>query len=580
MRDLGAKEAAYADESYYPSDTTEKCTCLKFGSRLYGGFGNIEPFTFLIVLSPLRFLLASYMLRILGFRRDKHEKVSHSSDDSHGGHDSDLKTKARELWLSTVGVHNDVAMKFGMFSGQFLQCMLGIYSPEEEVLEEHTAIVTKKELDSFQPPLETSIGNNTEREIAQVFTSERESNAPTHPHQRRDALNFGSLGHVFDDFSYPTSRLIRRMRRCERRLLPFLNEWNLVDVVLTSHELVIFDVYEELGYQVSDLEVDLTANGGKGLRLCDVAKGRKVLSHFDLDDIDFVDIEHRVATLSDTLNDVENGHEQLLEFWQGGNVNADNYRLDKMNARWCNVNEDRLKIHFKAGGGTTLFMRFTVDLKEMEKREICDHSGEELSDIGRQAKVWCRTIAHLRGATNLTKQRLPHFNDDHEMEDFIEMCPREEAIQESNRLKSLLRMTSSFAPNDELEESRSNRIRSALKRSRSTSQFATVTVGTEDVLSESKSKRFGKRASMKRSQSMSQFDAEGSEVDDSKSISKDDLNLRQKLSTPDKSTRSTCNTEECNEKDQVENHQGAYEDFLEFLNEGKNSNLPSEGKQL
>ena len=456
VRGLGAEQAygtTDSAESYYSSDETAKCTCLKFGYRLYGGLGNIEPFTVLIALSPLRFLFASYTLRMFGYRSDKHGQAPNVNDKNHGSHDDfDIKTKARELWLSTIGVHSDVAMKYGMFSGQFLQCMLGVYSPDQasdDDAKEHSTDISDKDLGSSQPSAEPSSQNNDERELKTLTSLDSTSDTPKMPHQRRTAYDFDSFGVVFDDFSYPSSRLIRRMRRCERRLLPFLNEWQVVDVVLTSHELVLFDVNEEIDYGTSESTFDISTNGGKGLRLCDVAKGRKILSQFDLDDIDFVDIEHRLATVSDSANDVESGHEQLLEFWQGGNDFINDYRLQKINLRWCNVNEDRLKVHFKSGGGTTLFMRFAVDLKEMEKRKLELHAGEELSDVGRQAKVWCRTIAHLRGANNLTKQSLPHFNDEQEMDDFIEVCPREEDIQQEGRLKTLLRRNTSFVFDDQ-----------------------------------------------------------------------------------------------------------------------------------
>lgn len=462
IRGLGAGEQAYAptkpSESYYPLDTTDKCTCMTFGSRLYGGLGMIEPFTCLIILSPLRFLLAMYTLRIFGYRRDKEDQASHSSDQNHGSHDFDIETKARELWLSTVGVHSEVAVKFGIFSGEFLQCMLGIYSPDEdgdEDVEESSEAITDKDLGSCQPFIEPSIQNNVEGEaITSLLSLDSTSDTPKQHRRRRTAFDFESYGDLFDDFSYPSSRLIRRMRRCERRLLPFLDEWQVVDAVLTSHELVLFDVSEESGYDMSDPEINLATNGGKGLRLCDVAKGRNILSQFDLNDVDFVDIEHRLGTESDSNDDIERGNEQLLEFWQGGNDHINGYRLHRMNVRWINVNEDRLKVHFKSGGGTTLFMRFAVDLKEMEKRKLELHAEEDspdqLSDVGRQAKVWCRSIAHLVGAMSLTSQKLPHFNDDKEMDDFIELCPREEEIQEGNRLKALLKRNTSFAFDDSI----------------------------------------------------------------------------------------------------------------------------------
>jgi hypothetical protein len=409
------------------------------------------------VLSPLRYLFASYTLRIFGCRRDKHDRSSHASDHNHGSHGVDVKTKARELWLSTVGAHSDVAVKFGMFSGQFLQCMLGIYSPDrsgDEYVEEPTVAVTDKDLGSSRPSTEPSIQSSIEQETTTLINLDGTLDSPKQPHQRRTAFDFESFGVVFDDFSYPSSRLIRRMRRCERRLLPFLDEWHVVDAVLTNHELVLFDVREESGYDIADLVNNLAANGGKGIRLCDVAKGRKILSQFDLKDVDFVDIEHRLATESDSNSDIERGQEQLLEFWQGGNDHINSYRLSKMNERWCNVNEDRLKVHFKSGGGTTLFIRFTIDLKEMERRKLEWHAEEDSPDqssnVGRQAKVWCRSIARLRGANNLTRQSLPHFNDINEMDDFIELCPREEVTQDGNRLKALLKRSTSLVIDDSI----------------------------------------------------------------------------------------------------------------------------------
>merc|ERR1711862_919270 len=96
----------------------------------------------------------------------------------------------------------------------------------------------------------------------------------------------------FDLFAYPLARLIRRMRRCEIMLLPLVGEWTLVDVVLTGHELVLFDVIENerSSSQSSALS---SKNGGKGQYLHEVAKGRKIVSQFSLEEVDFINIEHR-----------------------------------------------------------------------------------------------------------------------------------------------------------------------------------------------------------------------------------------------------------------------------------------------
>lgn len=101
------------------------------------------------------------------------------------------------------------------------------------------------------------------------------------------------------------------------------------------------------------------------------------------------------------------------------------YDADAMNSRWSRVDEDRLKIHFR--DKQTLYLRFMVDLKEMEHKRVALADDPDLMHhIGTHTKLWCRCIARVRGAANL-KQDLPHFdkNDTDEMaEDFIEICDR------------------------------------------------------------------------------------------------------------------------------------------------------------
>ena len=413
---------------YNPSAIEIEC-CPKFGSRLYGGLGNIEPFTALICLSPLRFIVAGYILNCFG--KGSYVKGSHSDKDSHG-HGIDPVEKVRELWLTAIGMHGSIAKTFGLFSKEILECMLGIYhEPDSEEQEESAA-----------GPSESSDGNiieesTSENELSHhhvrdnsVVTSDSSLHVLASPASRPSTVkryesdDFGLSEFEFDDFAYPKARLIRRMRRCERRILPLLDEWILVDVVLTNHELILFDVVDDAetlppGSPSSNI-------GGKGLTLSDVAKGRNISSAFSLDDIDFVDIEHRAAIIREQgeAEDVEaKGRHNLLESWQGGSSVFDGYGVDAMNKRWSNVDEDRLKIHFKYN---TLYLRFHVDLKEMEGKSLAPlEDSDILNQVGTQTKVWCRTIAHLRGAMNL-KQDLPHFgNEDDEMEDFIEMCGRE-----------------------------------------------------------------------------------------------------------------------------------------------------------
>ena len=395
--------------------------CPKFGTRKCGGLGIIEPFTCLIALYPLRFIIAGYILKLFG--RESHEDLD---KDSHGQHHGiDPTDKVRELWLTAIGVHSTIAKRFGLFSTEILECMLGIYNNESDD--------TLKQLEGSSPEgssngnIDESEENESSRHHTRensMVTSDSSSNgfpSPPKLHKRYESDDFGIS---FDDFAYPKSRLIRRMRRCERRILPLLDEWMLVDVVITNHELIIFEVNKTDSTEL--LPECAATNGGKGLYVSDVARGRQISSTFNIEDIDFVDIEHRAAIIceDEEVEDVEAKRNfNLLESWQGGSCN--DYEVDAMNKRWGKVDEDRLKIHFKYN---TLYLRFMTDLNEMEsKKEALLDDPDLMHHVGTQTKVWCRTIARLRGATNL-KQELPHFGNDDgtdEIEDFIEMCERD-----------------------------------------------------------------------------------------------------------------------------------------------------------
>lgn len=186
-------------------------------------------------------------------------------------------------------------------------------------------------------------------------------------------------------------------------MLPFIGDWNVVDVVLTSHELVLFDVIDatdDLGLVSQDTILSST-DGCKGMYLFEVAKGRKIVSQFNLDEIDFMDIEHRAPVPREEIesDDVEATHNNnLLEYWQGGNSPREDYEVGAMNRRWSHVAEDRLKIHFKY---STLFLRFLVDLKEREHTSKASKYTDEVGitgvDVGAEAKLWCRTIARYVG---------------------------------------------------------------------------------------------------------------------------------------------------------------------------------------
>lgn len=344
-----------------------------------------------------------------------------------------------------------------------------------------------------------------EREGSIGITSDSSDKGNTSPQKPGTLTRYISddFGMSFDDqFSYPNARLIRRMRRCEMRLIPLVNQWVVVDVVITSHELILFDSVEnEDGLRL--MPTDFSAfnnNGGRNARLCDIARDRKVLDKFNLEDVDFVDIEHRKpSTEGNDVTDQEDieaiNSNNLLEYWEGGNCSIDDHQSDAMDKRWSRVDEDRLKIHFNANQ-MTLFLRFFVGLKEMEEKKSSHSFADDpnlMNHVGAQTKLWCRTIARceclslilgvylyemtksephtfrfanfdrLRGANNL-RQNLPHFGDDGdgELEDFIEVCDRNDDVDNRRPTRrTMLRRGKSFADltaNDDLNNSRHRRI--------------------------------------------------------------------------------------------------------------------------
>ncbi|KAL3801884.1 hypothetical protein ACHAW5_008670 [Stephanodiscus triporus] len=418
--------------------------CPKFGQRTYGGFGKIEPFTALIWLTQFRFFVAWCIAKISGDRSIRGGVLPSGEETEVEQHGSDPTDKVRGLWLTAIGVHSETAKSCGLFSGELLQCMLGIYCDSNGSDDGKESVKCSTE-DVRSPDVKNEVSDN------EAYQHRGKENIPitfeTSSRGPNDSLTTPTVN-VNDSgvlFEYPKARLIRRMRRCQRRLLPFMDDWNVVDVVLTSHELVLFDVVDatdDLGL-VSQDTIFSSTDGCKGLYLSEVAKGRKIVSQFNLDEIDFMDIEHRAPIPQEEIetDDVEATHNNnLLEYWQGGKSQFEDYEVVAMNRRWSHVPEDRLKIHFKY---STLFLRFFVDLKEREHTSKASNNNDDIgltvADVGAEAKLWCRTIARLRGASNLRWQNLPHFGengtDELEILDFVKYYDREhDDIQKSMKM--------------------------------------------------------------------------------------------------------------------------------------------------
>lgn len=210
-------------------------------------------------------------------------------------------------------------------------------------------------------------------------------------------------------------------------------EWTTVDVVMTDHEIVYFEVSDvddvsltpELIHRRETTKVALQATrGGKGLRLIDVAAGRKVVGRLDLSEITEVHVERAmpvedVSRLVEMEGDMDIRNQVASEYWQKSThveVVTESRRL-----RWAKVKEDRLRLVSMHG---TLYLRYYSDLNEVEanqslSEEIDGFTGTLKKDIALQ---WAQTLVHVCGQDQL-KQQLPHFgkNDSEELRDYLEI---------------------------------------------------------------------------------------------------------------------------------------------------------------
>ena len=237
-------------------------------------------------------------------------------------------------------------------------------------------------------------------------------------------------------FFAPNARLIRTMRRCDRKVIPMLDRWTVVDVVITKCEIVYFDASD-----VDDIDNNtnqsphvrrmqdvrqaiIATKGGKGLRLRDVAFGRRVVGTQELQDIEAINVERIMPHEHDAIE--EAGHEpQAGEFWkdsahqQHAMETLDESEKPSRHNRWMRVKEDRLKVKTLHD---TLYLRFYSDLENCEcnKDRVMNESEIEGELFKDNAFQWCQTIGRLVGAYKL-KQELPHFGDenDDELRDYL-----------------------------------------------------------------------------------------------------------------------------------------------------------------
>jgi hypothetical protein len=458
------------------------CACQAFGSRLYGGLGTIEPYISLVGLRLIRFWFASRIVRLLDMKRgaqitrdeaqalaadnenlDPFDMVDdeHSPDhgDDHGHHHGEEKGTIADLWEAAVGKHPEIVAKYGQFSGELLQVMLGIpiieSTPAPVVFDTGvTAMFPSNDTtpqaskpsyiieDQYSSlPAETQeiiMAGKLGKDVVCVSNPSSRAATFTIPEgvdghavvseQDNQTRRFEvaadpitpSLDVAESVFDAPNARLVRSMRRCERKLLPILDHWTVVDVVITRFEIVYFDaVGADDNFDNPRIFEALSATkGGKGLRLCDVAAGRRIVGHLSLSEVNWINVE-RIMPSDEAREDTDASDDEILkktEFWQ---TKADTVRFNRREF-WHKVKQDLLTVHTLAGH--TLQLRYYSDLEDAEHHP--ERQAEENEADGPIYKnnsfQWVQTIGRLCGPEQL-KQSLVHFGDESpdELRDYL-----------------------------------------------------------------------------------------------------------------------------------------------------------------
>jgi hypothetical protein len=494
-----------SDRSSFPDPTI--CDCPKFGTRLYGGLGKIEPFTSLVLLRVLRHWLARKLMDLL------HEygwptiemKTDSSRIHKSGGTPSQsqvLKFGGRswnamnsslvvtEVWEATIGSYPDVAADHGEFSSEILRLMLGVTIPPNELSrgKDRNAEV-KDSVESFKdgqvipsgdsqmfslssqysslsPDAQAAIlagklgraivpstsqpkicsdSSQTRQSLlfraqSVIFEIDKNDSSRIHSHQhQRDTTSVSNQSY---NFISPNARLIRSMRRCDRKFLPLLESWTEVDVVVTRFEIVYLDVaaneINNLGLRHDMLQALQATKGGKGLRLCDVVAGRRVAGRVVLSDISSLHVVRHLPFQASESQYLDNpfGEIGLAEYWKTSPSRPDNISpsgpqtLDQVRAEaWNLFSEDHLvigTIH-----GHSLILRFYADLDDAILHPEHHHMGNERDNgivFKNNALQWVQAIGRYCGPEQL-RQQLSHFGDDssNELSDYFTIVDRNES---------------------------------------------------------------------------------------------------------------------------------------------------------
>ncbi|KAL7555715.1 hypothetical protein ACA910_009880 [Epithemia clementina (nom. ined.)] len=460
------------DNDYGPAP----CSCPTFGSRLYGGLGTIEPYTSLVALRLFRFFIARKVLgkrnRQLGIlpsdeeleahmeeennldpfnvAEDKHHDDHGAHDHGHGdhGHHGAHRGTAAELWETAIAQHPEIVEQYGMFSSEMLQIMLGLPLPKHATNSNHGAL--KREEHNICEDAITTAANTPHRfriekkystlslgaqeiimqgklgkTVRTISNLDNLDSVQTIPEDAVTQRGPSYMFHVADDvsvsppsnleqllFDSPNARLVRTMRRCDRKLLPMLNKWTVVDVVMTRFEMVYFDATDRPDTPEADsiFQALKATKGGKGLRLKDVAVGRKVVGHMPISDITSLAIERYLPGESQSGSD-EGPEAEVpeVEHWKEGTLHY------SRKAVWSKIKQDTLAVH--SAHGNTLYLRFYSDLEQAEA--LTNRSPDDVDQgdhfTKNNAFQWVQTLGRFCGPERL-HQSLPHFGEDNEEE--------------------------------------------------------------------------------------------------------------------------------------------------------------------
>ena len=465
-------------------DMSTEC-CASWGSRTYGGLGDLEPFTCLIALRIFRFPAGSALIKLLDERKgmsgvynenteEKGEDQADHSKNTVGAMQADIGTPL-ELWEKAIGKYPDVVSKYGQFSTELFQCMLGL-----EIIENVPSPETVLRTSIIVPPMtpihegeseampnkrqSMKIGKKYERlpSHAQSIIVAGKLGKPVMSSMKRSStmLNLSTLVQepvfqIDDDqiareerleskFTAPNARLLRSMRRCDRKLLPMLKKWTCVDIVMTQFELVYFEAIKspDPSKAPSPENASLIAlqatSGGKGLRLQDVAAGRKIVGRLDLSEVTEVHVERSMPVSDPKLEDCDALYDKNLElpteYWSKKSKIKDESQFAR-EVRWEKIKEDRLTLVSLHG---QLIIRFYSDLDDVESHAVSSSTEDEESGPIRKniAFQWAQTISHACGKDQL-RQQLPHLgaNDSDELRDFLEVSNYHEMEHEAELKK-------------------------------------------------------------------------------------------------------------------------------------------------